>query len=267
MNKIILITGSTDGIGKQTALDLAEQGFEIIIHGRNANKVEMTLNEIGGAFPDSKLHGYTADFQSLKSVSEFADTLVRDFTTIDILFNNAAVFAHKRTLTDDGYELNFQVNHLAHQLLTLKIHKLIQSSKSGRIVNVSSMIHAANIDFDNLQFENNYSGSSAYALSKLCNVLFSNKLAREYNNQSISYLSLHPGVIETKLLNAAFSGGMPLSEGSRVMQYAALAPELQQISGSYIENCRPMRSNPITYDINVQDKLWDISMDIIGAYL
>jgi len=263
----VLITGATDGIGKQTALEMAASGFEIIVHGRNKKKVEDTLGEILSKTPEAKVFGYTVDYQSLKAVSDFADELRRNHSKIDILFNNAAAYEHKRTETGDGYELNFQVNHLAHMLLTLKIHDLIENAESGRVINVSSMIHASKIDFDNLQSDKNYAGSSAYALSKLCNILFTNKLTRLFADNEVVYLSVHPGVIETKLLNSAFSGGAPTSEGARIMQHAATSPELQTLSGAYVENCRPMQSSTASYDIETQDRLWDLSMDLIEKYL
>ncbi len=265
--KTILITGATDGIGKQAAIDLAADGFEIIVHGRDSDRVEATLSEIRANNSDAKVHGYTADFQSLETVSNFADELRKSFPKIDVLFNNAAVFAHERTHSSNNLEINFQVNYLAHFLLTLKIHDLVQNSESGRIVNVSSMVHAAHIDLTNIQFENNYSGNAAFAASKLCNILFTNKLARLFEDTGIAYLSLHPGVIETKLLNSAFSGGFPVSEGSKSYQYVATAPELQSQSGVYIEMYRPMRSNTISYDTDIQDQLWDNSMDLVEKYL
>ncbi len=266
-NKIVLITGSTDGIGKQTALELAQKGAEIIIHGRNEGRVEATVSEIKKTAPDVKISGYTADFTSLQAVSDFADKLNRDFNKIDILFNNAAVFSHQYQLTEDGYELNFQVNYLSHILLIFKILPLLKKAKHARVVNISSMIHAADIDLDNLQSETNYSGSAAYSLSKLLNILFTNKAAREFADSNINFYALHPGVIETKLLNAAWSGGFPLSEGARNLIYVAESPALAELSGVYIESGRPVASNPVSYNEDIQDELWIRSKKMLDKYL
>jgi len=267
MSKTILITGSTDGIGKQTAIEFAKHGESVIIHGGNEKRVGDTLSEIRNLVPGAQLSGYTADLSSLKQTLAFSEQLNRDFQKIDILFNNAAVFAHEFEQTEDGYELCFQVNHLSHNLLTLKVMNLLQAGTESRVVNVSSMIHAASIDFDKLQTAEKYNGSQTYALTKLCNILFTNKLEREFGGKGVRFYALHPGVIETKLLNSAWSGGMPVSEGAKNMIYAGTAPALATLSGVYVESGRPVQSNPITYNTEAQDTLWNMSLDMLKNYL
>ncbi|MCF6367023.1 MAG: SDR family NAD(P)-dependent oxidoreductase [Bacteroidales bacterium] len=266
-DKVILITGSTDGIGKETAKKVAEQGANLIIHGRIKQRVEATEKELS-AICKNKVFGVTADFSNLREVSSVTKIIIEKYSKIDILFNNAADFFHDRSITKDGFEQTFQVNYLAHFLLTYKLLPLLKDvDETSKILNVTSMIHSSEIDFENLQGEKNYFGSSAYSLSKLLNILHTYKLVEVLSEEKTKANCLHPGVIETKLLNAAWSGGAPVSEGANTMLYAATSPVTEQMSGLYLENRRPVQSNPITYDKEIQNKLWDISLKMLKDYL
>ncbi len=263
-NKIVLITGATDGIGKQTAIDAAKKGAQVIIHGRDDERILKTLKEIREINED--VYAVKADFCDLSQVAEAAKDIHDNFEKIDILFNNAAEFIPERELTKDGFERTFQVNYLAHVLLTEKLISKIKDTEGARILNVTSMIHSSAIDFENLQGEKTYGGSDAYSLSKLLNILYTYKLGRMYENNKVNINCLHPGVIETKLLNAAWSGGMPVTEGAASMLYAAESEAIEDVSGLYIENRRPMQSNPVTYDVEIQDKLYDLSLEMLKRY-
>lgn len=264
-NKTILITGATDGIGKQTAIDASKKGANIIVHGRNQNRIYETVNTIkdnGG-----KAFGVKADFVILSEVKEMSEIIKNNFSEIDIIFNNAAEFIHNKEITKDGFERTFQVNHLSHFLLTEKLLPIVKNVGGSKILNVTSMIHSSNIDFENLQGEKSYSGNNAYSLSKLLNILHAYKLNELLNDSKTMVNCLHPGVIETKLLNAAWSGGMPVTEGAETMVYAAESDVTTQMGGLYLENRRPMQSNPISYDKDVQNKLWEISLTMLSKYL
>ncbi len=264
-HKIILITGATDGIGKQTAIDVAKKGAQVIIHGRNDERILNTLKEIRKI--NENAYGIKADFCDLNEVAEAAKDINDNFEKIDILFNNAAEFLNERKITKDGFERTFQVNYLAHVLLTEKLMSKIKDTEGARILNVTSMIHSSEIDFDNLQGEKSYGGSEAYSVSKLLNILHAYKLGKIYEKNKVSINCLHPGVIETKLLNAAWSGGMPVSVGAETMLYAAETDATEGVSGWYLENRRPMQSNPVSYDTEIQDKLYEISLEMIKKYL
>ena len=264
-NKIILITGATDGIGKQTAIDAAKKGAQVIIHGRDDECIMNTLKEIRKINED--VFGVRADFRDLNQVAEAAKDIKENFEKIDILFNNAAEFMPKRELTKDGFERTFQVNYLAHFLLTEKLMSKIKNTEKARILNVTSMIHSSQIDFENLQSKKSYGGSDAYSLSKLLNILHAYKPGRLYEKNEVNINCLHPGVIETKLLNAAWSGGMSVTEGAATMLYAAESEAIEGVSGLYIENRRPMQSNPISYNTEIQDKLYDLSREMTKKFL
>lgn len=266
-NKTILITGATDGIGKQTAIDAAKQGAHVIIHGRNQKRIEITLNEISKLNTGTSAFGIKANFENLSEVNNLTNIIKDKYSKIDVIFNNAAEFIHNKKITEDGFERTFQVNYLAHFLLTEKLLSLIKNTDSSKILNVTSMIHSSTIDFNNLQGEKSYSGNNAYSLSKLLNILHTYKLTNILESTQTKANCLHPGVIETKLLNAAWSGGLPVSEGSGTMLYAATSQITEQMGGLYLENRRPMQSNPISYDKDVQNKLWDLSMEMLDKFL
>lgn len=266
-NKFVLITGSTDGIGKETAKEFAKKSYNVIIHGRDSERVENTKQEIIEISKNKNIFSVTADFASFKEIVKMAEELNSKFRKIDLLYNNAALFSHERILTENQNELTFQVNHLAMHLLTLKLENLLKNSGEARVINVSSMIHASSIDFENLQGEKNYNGNSAYALSKLCNIMFTNKLADIYTDFPITANSLHPGVIKTKLLNAAWTGGGLLSEGANNMIYAGTSEVIKNVSGLYLENGRPMQSNPISYNKEFQNILWEKSNNLLSEFL
>lgn len=266
-DKTVLITGSTDGIGKETAFEALSLGAKVIIHGRNQQRIDAATDEINKRTGSKNIIKFCADFNSLAAVNEMAEQIISEDLRIDILLNNAAEFKHEKVLTGDGFETQFQVNYLSPFLLTEKLLPFMKDRHETRILNVSSMIHSNTLDFENLQGEKEYSGAAAYAMTKLLNILHANDLAERLRNNKVIVHSLHPGVIETKLLNAAWSGGAPVSEGASNLIYAATSEAVEHQSGLYIENRRPMQSNPISYDSAVQKKLRDLTYQLLSNYL
>ncbi|MBN2639119.1 MAG: SDR family oxidoreductase [Bacteroidales bacterium] len=264
--KIILVTGASDGIGKQTALELAQKKHHVIVHGRNKEKSERAASEIREKSGSDTVDFICADFTSLKEISEMSVVLKNKFPRLDVLINNAGVFENNHIILPNGFEKTFMVNHLAPFALTLQLMDLIRSTVGSRIVNVSSMAQSGSIDFNNLNGEKYFDGYQAYSVSKLENVLFTYKLSRLLKNEDVTVNCLHPGVIKTKLLHAGWGmGGANLHEGAATSIYAALADELQGKSGLYLMNKnREMRSSAISYDQKVQDRLWDISLSLTG---
>jgi NAD(P)-dependent dehydrogenase (short-subunit alcohol dehydrogenase family) len=263
-NKVILITGSTDGIGKQTALDLAKTGATVLIHGRNRARCENTLTEIKKKTGNRNLDFFIADLASLRQIRNLAGEIKSRYDQLDVLINNAGVIENHRKLTEDGYEMTFAVNHLAYFLLTGLLLDLLKKSAPSRIINVSSTTHSSSIDFDDLQSEKYYSGYSVYSLSKLCNILFTYELAERLQGTGVTANCLHPGVINTKLLRMNFSGGRPVAEGSKTSVYLATAPELESVTGKYFMDKRETRSASISYDAEVRKKLWELSEQMVG---
>jgi NAD(P)-dependent dehydrogenase (short-subunit alcohol dehydrogenase family) len=261
----ILVTGSTDGIGRQTALELAKQGNAVWLHGRNEDRCRSAMAEISRLTGNEKLRCFVADLADLSQVHRLVQEVRNAASRLDVLINNAGVFRHKRELTPDGFEMTFAVNHLAHFALTLGLVEQLRSSAPSRVVTVSSMVHADSIDFDNLQGEKGYSGFGAYSRSKLCNILFTCALADRLQNTGVTANCLHPGVINTKLLRASWSGGDSVSEGAKTPVYLATAPEAAGHNGRYFVNRILSSSAPITQDREVRERLWSISEALTGA--
>ncbi len=177
-NKIVLITGSTDGIGKETALQLAQLGATVIVHGRSAERCQAACDDIRQATGNPNVDFVVADLSSQRQVRQMAAEVLARTDRLHVLINNAGVIVLKRQLTVDGLETTFAVNHLAPFLLTNLLLDRLKSSAPARIINVSSTVHYdAPLKFDNLQSEKNYNGINAYKQSKLGNVLFTFELA------------------------------------------------------------------------------------------
>ncbi len=263
--KTILITGSTDGIGKQTALELAQKGNRIIIHGRNVERCIEVRNHIRAISGNKFVDFIAADLSSMEAVRIMAEEIKTNYKRLDVLINNAGVFERKRKITVDGLERTFAVNHLSVFLLTASLMNLLIYSAPARIITVSSMAHAFEIDFNNLQGEKHYDGHEAYGRSKLCNILFTFELAGRLEHKSVTANCLHPGVISTKLLRAGWGlGGASLESGAQTSVYLAEAEELEDVSGKYFSNKRESKPAAICYNPEVRQKLWEISEKLSG---
>lgn len=270
--KTVLITGSTDGIGQATALALARLGAHVILHGRNPSKGAAVLAEIERETQPGQASFFEADFTSLQQVRDLAARLLAATPRLDVLINNAGVYMERRVLTADGLETTFAVNHLAPFLLThLLLDRLTESAQAAtaaRIVTVSSQTHSsARVEWDNLQGEKRYSGTQAYALSKLGNLLFTFELADRLrgSNTNVTANALHPGVIHTNLLRVGWGGGgASVERGAETPVYLASSPEVEGVSGRYFVNREPRRSSPQSTASALQRRFWEISAELVG---
>lgn len=264
--KIVLVTGATDGIGKQTALELAKLGATVLLHGRNPKRLIDAMKDIRAGAPESHLDTFVADFSSLAAVRKMALELEQKYPRLDALINNAGVFMQRRELSRDGYEMTFAVNHLAPFLLTHLCLPLLKAAPSARVITVSSIAHLrATLDFDNLQGEKKFDGYAAYSLSKLANVLFAVELAERLKGTRVTSNALHPGVIATKLLEAGFAmKGAPLAEGAETPVYLASSPDVEGVTGRYFVKKRPQPYNPIVDDAEIRKRFWERSTEMVG---
>jgi NAD(P)-dependent dehydrogenase (short-subunit alcohol dehydrogenase family) len=260
MARIVLITGSTDGIGKQTALDLAKKGYHVLVHGKNREKGMSVVSEIKKLTNNNSIDLLIADLSIQKEIKGMSDEIIKRYDHLDILINNAGVYQIKYELSEDNIEMTFAVNHLAPFLLTRLLLDLLKTNHNSRVINVSSMIHANYIDFQNLQFEKNFVGGEAYSLSKLCNILFTYKLSEILKAGNVTVNCLHPGVINTKILRLSFGNiGAPVQEGSKTSVFLADSVRVENITGKYFVDKKMANSKSITYDKEVQNRLWEIS--------
>ncbi len=265
--KTILITGATDGIGFQTALEIARRGHHVLVHGRHFARTEQAARKILLQNTNARVEPVSADFASLTQVRQLAHDVSTKHDRLDVLINNAGVYMARRVLTEDGFETTLQVNHLVHFMLTNLLLDLIKQSAPSRIINVSSGAHTSGrIEFDNLQGERGYDGYRAYAASKLANLLFTYELTERLRGTRVTANCLHPGVIETKLLRAGFNGGGAKPErGAETPVYLALAPEVENVTGKYFVNTRAADSSPASRDKKLRTHFWQVSEELVGA--
>jgi len=239
-----LVTGATDGIGKETARQLLARGHEVILHGRNAARLEATRAALSQALPNARLQTVQGDLASLASVRELAARV----PDIDVLVNNAGIYANEPSLTVDGFESTFAVNHLAPFLLT---HLLLARLRpGGRVVNVSSVAHTrGKLAPRTWRSLVGYDDYAAYAESKLANVLFTVELARRLPTGLTTY-ALHPGVVSTKLLTEGFRmrGSDSLAAGAETSVYLASEPGIEAHSGQYFVRKRPAKAHALAGD-------------------
>lgn len=265
--KTILITGSTDGIGLETALELAGNEHEVILHGRNATKVQRACHRILQAAPNAVLHTAHADLADLDAVARMARDLAANLPKLDVLINNAGVYMTGRRISKNGFEMTLAVNYIAHFLLTALLLPLLKKSSDPRVVTVSSIAHTrGRIDFDNLNSERHFDSYHAYANSKLADALFANELARR--EPWLASNSLHPGVIDTKLLHAGFDAkGDSVAVGARTSVYLATSPGVKGISGKYFDGCIAVQPSPLAKDNHLARQLWEWSENAVRPWL
>jgi NAD(P)-dependent dehydrogenase (short-subunit alcohol dehydrogenase family) len=266
-NNVILITGWTDGIGKQCALELATKGATVLLHGRNPSLGKSVLEQINKASQNNKVELFVADFASLKQVRRLAAEIHDKHTKLDVLVNNAGVYVRERQLTEDGFEVTFGVNHLAPFLLTNLLLDLLKNSAPSKIINVSSMVHQnAPFDFHNLQGEKRFDAYGAYGISKLGNLLFTYELAHRLHNSGVAVNALHPGVIATKMLRTGFGsmGGRPAEDGAARIEYLIETAGIENVSGKYFVNDKEQTSSPQSRDEKLQKQFWALSEKMAG---
>lgn len=262
-----LVTGATDGIGLQTAIELAKGGARVLVHGRTEVKATKAADAVRAEVPSAQTVAVWGDLGKLAEVRALAKQVSQAAPVLEVLLNNAGVFMNERTVTSDGYETTLQVNHLAPFLLTQLLLPNVKAAKQGRVVNVSSMAHArGRVQLDDLQSKRGYTGYGSYALSKLLNVHFTHELARQLEGTAVTTYALHPGVIGTKLLRTGFGmTGASLESGARTSVYCATAPELANVSGRYYSDAREAKPAPHATDAALEKKLWDLSAQLVDA--
>jgi retinol dehydrogenase 14 len=268
-DSVVLVTGATDGIGKETALELARLGARVIVHGRNEARVAAAFEELQSVSETPPPEPVMADFGSLSEVRALTVELSRRGLAIDTLINNAGVYMKRRELSAEGIELTLAVNHFAHVLLT---HLLLESQVGQsltRIINVSSIAHArANIDLDDIENTRaNFDDYQAYATSKFANVLFTVELARRLRSRGVMVNALHPGVVSTKLLETGFEmrGPDSLGKGARTSVMLAISPEYAHISGAYFVEGREGHMNRRAADPDLAARYYEASVARVGA--
>ncbi|MGV6831620.1 MAG: SDR family NAD(P)-dependent oxidoreductase [bacterium] len=235
MSKIILITGSTDGIGKLAALKLAKEGHQIYLHGRNSNKLAQVIDEIKEASGNQKINGFVADFSDLAAVKAMAEEVKSSLLKIDILINNAGVFKSTIEKNNDGLDIRFAVNYFAPYVLTNELVSLLEKGENPRVVNLSSAAQSS-VKIGALNGEANVNDSEVYAQSKLALTMWSFDFAK--TNKSIVTIAVNPGsLLNTRMVAEAYGQHWaPADKGANILYELALSDEYDGISGVYFDN-------------------------------
>ena len=266
--KTVLITGSTDGVGRYVAARLAAEGAKVLIHGRDEARAKTLADEIRGQGHAAPIF-YQADLSSLAGARQFAEAVVAEHKRLDVFISNAGIGSRtlgpERRTSADGYELRFAVNYLAGFLLTDLLLPLIKQSAPARIVNVSSLGQQA-IDFADVMLTRGYSGSRAYCQSKLAQIMFTIDLAHELEGSGVTVNALHPATyMDTTMVRQ--SGVTPISsveEGAEAILKLATSPELDGRSGLFFNGLREAKANPQAYDAAARQRLRALSLELTG---
>jgi len=266
--KTVLITGSTDGVGRYVASRLAADGANVLIHGRDASRAQALIDEIrqgGHAAPVF----YQADLSSLADARRLADAVLADHKRLDVLVSNAGIGSQNqgpaRQTSADGHELRFAVNYLAGFLLAHRLLPLLKAAAPARIVNVASLGQHP-IDFDDVMITKNYSGSRAYAQSKLSQIMFTIDLAEELKASGVTVNSLHPATyMNTTMVRAG--GITPIStveQGGAAILHLVSGDDVAGRSGLFFNGMHEAKANPQAYDVAARKRLRALSLELTG---
>jgi NAD(P)-dependent dehydrogenase (short-subunit alcohol dehydrogenase family) len=261
--KVVMITGSTDGLGREVARRVGALGAQVIVHGRNAERGNAVVAEISKEGKGSARF-YPADFASLAEVRALAQAILRDYKRLDVLVNNAGVLLQERQVSKDGHEMNFAVNYLAGFLLTRTLLPTIVASAPSRIVNVAS-ISAAPIDFTDVMLERPGRISEGYGQSKLAQVMLTMDLAPELKDRNVIVTAVHPASMmdTTMVRNTGFPARSTVSEGADAVMRQITGSDIQ--SGRFYIGQQVGRAHPQASDAQVRARLKQLSMQLTGV--
>jgi NAD(P)-dependent dehydrogenase (short-subunit alcohol dehydrogenase family) len=275
--KRCLVTGANSGMGRATAAALARMGAQVIVACRDQRKAESTRDTLAAETGNTDLDCLWGELASLAQVRTMANEFLAREQPLDVLVNNAGMISAARTLTVDGIEQTFAVNHLACFLLTTALLPALERAPRARIVTVASDVHRiARYDADNLQLERGYGAYRAYALSKLANIMFTHELARRLRGTNVTANCCHPGYVGSNFGNSSnvvFRAIMRLSrpflasteKGAQTAIHLASSPEVEGISGQYFVNRKVAKPARIAVDDARTRELWEISERLIAA--
>ena len=264
----VLVTGATDGLGRRVARELAGMGATVLLHGRNPERLEATLEELRGETGSEKLGSYLADLSSLGEVRGLAERVLSEQDRLDVLVNNAGIISRGREESGDGHELTFAVNYLSHFLLTGLLLPLLRESAPARVVNVASAGQSP-IDFDDPMLERGYDAMRAYSQSKLAQVMFTFELAGRLSGIGVRVNALHPAsLMDTKMVHETFGYTMStVEEGAEAVVRLAASQQVEGVTGRYFDGVREARANRQAYDEGVRKRLWALSEELSGRLL
>jgi NAD(P)-dependent dehydrogenase (short-subunit alcohol dehydrogenase family) len=269
--KICVITGATSGIGQIAAERLAAIGVRVILIARDKARGEAALQRLRERGPGPAHGVYYADLMRIPEVKRVAAEIAATESRLDVLINNAGAMFGFRRVTAEGLEQHFALNHMAYFVLSHGLRELLFAAAPARVVNTASAAHqGARLDFADLQLARGYDAVSAYARSKLCNILFTRALARRWADAGVTVNCLHPGFVATRfgretggllslVLRTAQLFAISPEEGAETIVYLAASPEVCHITGAYFVNCRRVAPALQAEDDAAAERLWQVS--------
>lgn len=274
--KVALVTGTTSGIGQETARVLCSRGAHVLMACRDVSRAEMVAKEIRESIAHADVDVLELDLRSLASVRKCAEAFLKTGLPLHLLILNAGVMANPRELTADGFESQLGTNHVGHFLLTDLLLERLKSSAPSRIISVSSSAHRmGHFDFDDMNLERSYSAWGAYGRSKLANILFASELNRRLEGTGVVAVSLHPGVIKTELWRhlgvmfrvvigffaSPFTKSVP--QGAATTLYCATSKDI--VGGKFYMNCHEEApANAEATDDAVAKRLWEWTVNAVS---
>jgi NAD(P)-dependent dehydrogenase (short-subunit alcohol dehydrogenase family) len=274
-NKVFVITGTTSGIGKALALDLAKTGGAVVMVARDADRGNAALREIEQTTQNPNVSLQLCDLSILSSVRNLAEILKSKYEKIDVLINNAGIYRRQRMVTVDGFEEMFAANHLGPFLLTNLILELlqaaVQANGSARVLNITAP-STVQLNFDDLQGEKNFNSLNAFGATKMANLLFTFALARRLENTGITVNAIHPGLARSGLMKEAFAplrfftwltSSSPQKITENILSVAT-APEFEKTTGKFIYRGKEIEAPAYAHDRDAQQRLWELSESLTG---
>jgi len=276
-DKVCIVTGSNSGIGKETALDLAEMGAVVVMVVRNKERGEVACLEIIEQSGNSSVDLMICDLCSMDSIRSFASEFKNKYNRLDVLVNNAGAVFNKKQVTPEGFELTFAVNYLAPFLLTQELLPLLKTSTPSRVINLSSGLHkSAKLDLGDLQSESSYKSMSVYATTKLMVIMHTYELARRLKDTGVSVNVVLPGFVATNLgrntgsLMSRIMFGMmkpfqlSAKEGAETSVYVASSNNLQGVTGKCFSKKEVIETSETSNDVDLQKQLWNTTVSLLG---
>lgn len=260
--KVVLITGSTDGLGREVARRVASRGATVIIHGRNQERGKAVVDEIANEGKGSARF-YAADLSSLAEVRTLAQSILRDYDRLDVLVNNAGIWIRDRQVSKDGHELHFAVNYLSGFLLTRMLLPRLVSSAPSRVISVASVAQSP-IDFEDVMLERPGRAAQGYGHSKLAQILFTMDLAEELKDKKVTVTALHPAtMMDTSMVRGSgLQARTTVDEGAEAVMHQIVGTDI--VSGQYYNGLKPAKANAQAYDEAARAKLRALSMKLTG---
>jgi retinol dehydrogenase-12 len=278
VGKVVVITGATSGIGKETAVELAGRGATVVLAARNEAKGQATLDEVRTRSGSQAVSVGALDLADLESVRRFADRLLADHARLDVLVNNAGAIFPGRLETADGFESTFGVNHVGHFLLTTQLLDRLRASAPAHVITLSSFAHrlVRGLTWDDLQSERRYISMEAYGRSKLANILFTTELSQRLAGTGVTANAVHPGAVRSNFGAEYYAGpiGRMISAGSglvmitpragaRTTVFLASDPAVAEETGGYWVRQRRHKPSRAARDPRAAQRLWIASEELV----